>query len=72
MRTLAIVVLGVMMLSVAFASVASAQQPPNVTSLTAFSAETQFMSLAGYLRYLTHQQTGQWLTYTEALRIVGQ
>ncbi len=30
------------------------------------------MSLPGYLRYLVHQQTEQWLTYAEASRIVSQ
>jgi len=44
----------------------------NVTNLKPFSAETAYMSLAGYLRYLTHQRTNQWLTYTEATRIVRQ
>ena len=42
----------------------------NVTNLKPFSAETDHMSLAGYLRYLTHQRTSQWLTYPEATRIV--
>jgi hypothetical protein len=44
----------------------------NVTNLNAFSAETEYMSLPGYLRYLTHQRTSQWLTYPEATRIVRQ
>lgn len=44
----------------------------NVKNLRPFSAETAYMSLAGYLRYLTHQQTSQWLTRPEAERIVRQ
>ena len=44
----------------------------DVRNLTPFSAETDHMSLAGYLRYLTHQRTSQWLTYLEATRIVRQ
>jgi hypothetical protein len=40
--------------------------------LKAFSAEANYMSLAGYLRYLVFQQTGQWLTREEAVRIVNQ
>ncbi|HLW60974.1 MAG TPA: hypothetical protein VKV57_13795 [bacterium] len=44
----------------------------NVTNLNAFSAETEYMSLPGYLRYLTHQRTSQWLAYPEATRIVRQ
>jgi hypothetical protein len=30
------------------------------------------MSLAGYLRYVTHQKTSQWLMRLEAERIVRQ
>ncbi|MHB8732162.1 MAG: hypothetical protein ACYDAB_10255 [bacterium] len=81
MRKIALLVLGVMVLS--FAGVAMAQttpapatqtqgQYPNVASLKAFSAEANYMSLAGYLRYLVFQQTGQWLTREEAVRIVSQ
>jgi hypothetical protein len=44
----------------------------SVTNLNPFSAETDYMSLAGYLRYLTHQRTSQWLTYPEATRIVRE
>ena len=44
----------------------------DVRNLKPFSAETDHMSLAGYLRYLTHQRTSQWLTYPEATRIVRQ
>jgi hypothetical protein len=47
-------------------------QIANVKNLKPFSAETAYMSLAGYLRYLTHQQTSQWLTRVEAERIVRQ
>lgn len=45
---------------------------PNVSNLKAFAAEANFMSLPGYLRYVAHQQTGQWLTYKEAARAVQQ
>ncbi|HKV46408.1 MAG TPA: hypothetical protein VJT32_17310 [bacterium] len=72
MRKLAAIVLGVAVFSAALVGVASAQPYPNVRNLTPFAAETNFMSLPGYLRYLSHQQTGQWLTYTEAGRIVNQ
>jgi len=72
MRNVAALILGVILLSAVFTGVASAQQYPNVSNLRAFSAEANFMSLAGYLRYLTHQQTGQWLTYQEAARVVAQ
>ena len=45
-------------------------QYANVKKLKPFSAETAYMSLAGYLRYLTHQQTSQWATRLEAERSV--
>ena len=47
-------------------------QYADVKNLKPFSAEADFMSLAGYLRYLTHQRTSQWLTHAEAERIVRQ
>jgi hypothetical protein len=47
-------------------------QVPTVANLKPFSAEADFMSLAGYLRYLMHQATGQWVTYAEATRVVKQ
>ena len=51
---------------------AFAQQYPKVGNIKPFSAAANFMSLPGYLRYLMHQQTGQWLTYGEASRAVKQ
>ena len=50
----------------------STGQMPSVSNLKPFSIEADFMSLAGYLRYLMHQQTGQWMTYAEAQRAVKQ
>ena len=47
-------------------------QVPTVANLKPFSAEADFMSLPGYLRYLMHQATGQWVTYAEATRVVKQ
>lgn len=77
MRKIAVLVLSVMVLS--FAGTAMAQttpqtqgQYPTVSNLKEFSAEANFMSLPGYLRYLVFQQTGQWLTREEAVRIVNQ
>lgn len=63
MKTLAVIVLAVAMLSAAFVGVASAQQSPNMATLTAFSPQTNFMSLPGYTRYLNHVQTGQWTPF---------
>jgi hypothetical protein len=76
---IAIVTVGIFsLLSVGSAFAQTYQTAPqpgalaNVKNLKAFSAETAYMSLAGYLRYLTHQQTSQWLTRSEAERIVRQ
>ena len=77
MRKIAMVALGVVILSTAFAGVALAQTPttgqyPNVANLKPFTAEATYMSLPGYLRYVVYQQTNQWLTRPEAVRIVTQ
>ena len=64
MKQLAVIVLSVMMLSTAFVGVASAQRDTRTANLTAFSAPMNFMSEAGYVRYLNHQQTGQWTPFT--------
>ena len=43
---------------------------PYVENLKPFSPETEFMSLSGYLRYLVFEQSGIWLSYREAARII--
>lgn len=64
MKTLAVIVIALALLSATFVGVASAQSVPNTATLTPFSAEMNFMSQAGYTRYLNHQQTGQWTPFT--------
>lgn len=66
------VVVGLLLLASMFPSTAFAQQYPKVGNIKPFSAAARYMSLPGYLRYLAHQQTGQWLTYGEAARAVKQ
>jgi hypothetical protein len=59
---------------------AQAQEPapsgpqtfPVVANLDPFSPEANFMSLVGYLRWLVFQQTGEWLSNSEAARIVNE
>ena len=51
------------------------QQPaageyPNVGGVVAFTEAANFMSLPGYLRWVTFKEQGLWLTYAEARRIV--
>jgi len=53
-----------------FPPTASAQRYPVVADLTPFSTETNFMSVPGFLRYLTDQHYGFYLTYSEAERVV--
>ena len=43
---------------------------PRVENLKPFSPETQYMSVIGFLRYVVYQQTGTWLTYAEATRML--
>jgi hypothetical protein len=70
-RTVTALVL-VGLICLALAAPALAQQFPNVSGLRPFSAEANFMSLPGYLRWLVFQQTGQWITYAEAARVVKE
>jgi hypothetical protein len=43
---------------------------PRVENLKPFSPETQYMSVAGFLRYVVYHQTGLWLTQNEASRML--
>jgi hypothetical protein len=45
---------------------------PRVENLKPFSPETQYMSVVGFLRYVVYQQTGVWLTQTEAARMLNE
>jgi hypothetical protein len=52
---------------------ASAQQEyPNVSSLVPFSAEANYMSLAGFLRWRHFVTSGEWISRDEAVRVVRQ
>jgi hypothetical protein len=44
----------------------------NIANLHPYTTETRYMSLVGYFRILVHTQTGVWLTYDAADRIVNQ
>ncbi len=45
---------------------------PRVENLKPFSPETQYMSVAGFLRYVVYHQTGLWLTQNEASRMLQE
>lgn len=47
---------------------AQAQEYPQVSNLTAFEPEANFMSLPGYLRWKHYQATGQWISRDEAVQ----
>lgn len=51
---------------------AAAAEYPQVGSLRPFTAETNYMSLPGYLRYLVFLQEREWISRSEAVRIVMQ
>jgi hypothetical protein len=44
---------------------------PDVSGLQPFSAETNYMSLAGYLRWTAFKDQQVWLSMAEAQRIVA-
>ncbi len=51
---------------------ASAAEYTNVSALQPFAAESDFMSLPGYLRWQTYKEQGVWLSVPEAKRIVAE
>jgi hypothetical protein len=44
----------------------------DVSALQPWSAESNYMSLAGYLRWMTFREQAVWLSMAEANRIVAQ
>jgi len=51
---------------------AGAQQYPNVANLQPFTAQANYMSLPGYLRWLVFRDTGTWMSRDEAVRVVSE
>ena len=51
---------------------AQAQQFPNVAGLTPFTAEANYMSKPGYLRYRYFVTSGRWISYEEAARVAAE
>ncbi len=45
---------------------------PQVAGLRSYSAETNYLSLPGYLRWIVYPASGVWITYTEAARVVQE
>jgi len=64
-------VLGLLcVLLVLAATRAPAQSYPDVGELKPFSAETNYMSRAGYMRWQVYTASGIWLSMMEARRIL--
>jgi hypothetical protein len=75
MTRLALVVLILIVLGTlvaAAAQPAAAAEYPNVADLKPFAAESNYMSLPGYLRWMTFREQGVWLSMAEAKRIVAE
>ena len=51
---------------------AQAQDYPDVAAITPFTAEANYMSKPGYLRYRNYVNTNNWISYEEASRIVAE
>jgi hypothetical protein len=45
---------------------------PQVAGLRPYSAETNYLSLPGYLRWIVYPASGVWITYAEASRVVQE
>ncbi|HEY3997723.1 MAG TPA: hypothetical protein VGO93_02580 [Candidatus Xenobia bacterium] len=52
------------------AAPARAADYPNVSTLHPFTADCNYMSRAGYLRYMVFAQDGVWLSRAESVAIV--
>lgn len=71
-------ILGIALAAVTAATFVAAPQVqaqanyPNVSGLTPFSPDCNFMSKPGYLRYRHFVNTGEWLTYERAAAIVAE
>ena len=47
-----------------------AQTAPDVHNLPAYTAESNYMSLPGYLRWQYFQETNNWISYRQAVAMV--
>lgn len=51
---------------------AFAAEYKDVSGMQPFAAESNYMSLAGYLRWMTFKEQGLWLSMAEAKQIVAE
>ncbi len=66
-----LLVIGALVLAVHIGP-AFAQEYPNVSNLTPFTPDANFMSLPGYLRWVVYQLKNEWISLEEAARIVNE
>jgi hypothetical protein len=69
---LLLVLVGAAMLMALATTPAAAAEYPQVGGLQPFAAETNYMSLPGYLRWMVFEKEGVWLSMEEAKRIVAE
>lgn len=67
-----LIVLGMLagILFIGLAKPATAQTMPNLAGLKAFHAETNYMSLVGFVRWQHMVATGVWITRSEANSLI--
>ena len=58
--------------SAVIAPKAAQAQDVDTTNLTPFTAEANYMSKPGYLRYRNYVATNNWISYEEAARLVAE
>ena len=54
------------------ANAGSTPRLPDVSALRAYTSESHFLSLAGYLRYLVHDTSKKWITTEDTDRLMHQ
>ena len=70
-----VVAVAICMVVAVAAQPAAAQEAgtfPNVSALTPFTAEANYMSMPGYLRWQTYLEQKVWISVPEAKRIVSE
>lgn len=70
MKTVYVLALFAGMALLGLAKPAAAQTIPNVRGLTPFTAETNFMSLTGFVRWQYFVENSVWLSRAEATSLV--
>jgi hypothetical protein len=70
MKTLTVLAILAGLTLLGLAKPAAAQAIPHVENLQRFTAEANYMSLAGYLRYQYFIENDVWITRVEAIQLV--